>query len=329
MTRTTSRSKSFKPTRAGTARRSKTKIEYVPQPQWTKPLERRERLIKKISGIYAEENASRKGRIAAASEAKGRANIMGLVRELHQIERRLSETPFVSARGSKVLKRIIRRPVHLSLTHFETYTVAPSNIMIGVQEQWFEPSDLVYACPNDGTGHYWSAWFTNGRTGVLRYGQHVIAGNLFTGKLRIGMEARAEGVGYLGPASKVSLRADCYVHIYRPVDNASGIYVGDDYSIATADTTSGSWSYVSLNPAYCGLSWEFDDARPGDEVHTCQVIVIDASAATVQLGPNRSDCGTGQRYGFLRTPPPTLQLEYMNVAVRQGLPREPFFPHWG
>jgi hypothetical protein len=177
-------------------------------------------------------------------------------------------------------------------------------------------------------GHHWSAWFSNGQVYLRRYGRNVIKGPAFTGRVRTTVEALAEGVADIEEGGSVTLATYCYASVWRPIGedpNITWMQVATDAAVSVypqpATTTPG---LVSLNRSFKSLEFAFAEAHPGDVVETRQEIWISAVGAEVQLGPNRSDCAAGGHYGFLKTPPPILELDYFNLRTR--IPEER--PHW-
>jgi hypothetical protein len=259
-----------------------------------------------------------------------RRTLMEQVREL-DARRRTGRVP-----------RQLPRGVHLGpaqplpLIYTRTASVAPDAVYIGLWAETengvFNPSDLIYPCPDDGTGHYWSAWFADGRVTVERWGKLEIAGDNFTGRIWASLDATAQGVACIESGGSVGLGSECWVGVYRKVDGESGYrLIGSAGNNWGADAFySLTWTHtpgiVSLNVAYEQQQLELTDARPGDLVYTRQILLVSACLAEVQLGPNRSDCAAGGRHGFLETPPPTVTLQYARfsrhdvVQLPHGIP---------
>jgi hypothetical protein len=305
-------------------------ITYKHQPKWGALVKRRLALAK----AQAEATATQKG---PAGKSLGKAEAEVLRRKLMEQAREMFVYKGPPSGASAKYAPGIRGPYQLAVRYIETYNLGPSSVGIG----WYggnargdlvlDPSNLIYPCPDDGTGHYWSAWFANGQVVLRRYGHLEITGSNFTGKLSAYIEALAQGVADIEPGGYVDLATECYIGVYRPIEEIPGyiriasagvIYGGDPifYPYVGTGNTQG---IVSLNPSLTQYHLEVTDARPGDSIETTQIIAIVANRAEVQLGPSPSDCAAGGQYGFLETPPPIVDLEYSRFKKSDVLPSLP------
>lgn len=209
----------------------------------------------------------------------------------------------------------------LSFTRWESEDLPPDEILVGHSyledgQVVFEPSNLIYPCPDNGKGEWWSAWFQNNAVELYRRSEYTIEGEGFTGQMRISMNERAEGVAVINSGGYVSLSVGASVHLWRNIGTAAepqwrqvGVSsIGTAYpGIRTSDT-----GLVSLEPAASSLWWEFAEARPRDVVETRQHVYIKAVDAHVQMGYNRTDCESGNGVGYIYTSMPSLELRYFN-----------------
>jgi hypothetical protein len=210
-----------------------------------------------------------------------------------------------------------------SLTHWRHADLLPDEISIGHSfidddQIVFEPSNLIYPCPDDGNGERWSAWFKNNAVELYRNSRHTITGDGFTGQMKIGMRERAEGVADISSGGYVSLGVGAAVLLWRNIGSAQQPQwrLVDSRSSGTAlphirTTATG---LVSLEPAESWHYWEFSEASPGDVVETRQHVYVTAVAAEVQMGYNRQDCASGNGVGYIYTSIPSLDLQYFNLV---------------
>jgi len=305
-------------------------IVYEHQPQWGSLVKRNLALAK----ARAEAIAAWSG---PAGKSLGKAAAEAIQRELMERAREIDVFARRSAEASGEFAQQIGFPLdwQRAFRNFiRTYHLGPSRVEIGYyivtgQSTVFEPSDLIYPCPNDGTGHYWSAAFANGKVSLYRYGRHEIEGSNFTGKIWVYLEALGQGVADIKPGGNVRLATGCLVYLWRPVEDDPYqkwmLVAQRSNGMAYPNVQTTTPGIVSLNRSLTRLDWQFTDARPGDVLEIQQGLDIEANRAEVQLGPGRSACAAGGKYGFLETPPPTLMLEYTYILKREALPH---WPHW-
>lgn len=221
----------------------------------------------------------------------------------------------------------------LSITRWESEDLPPDEILVAHSyledgQVVFEPSNLIYPCPDDGKGKRWSAWFQNNAVELYRRSEYTIEGGGFTGQMRISMNERAEGVAVINSGGYVSLSVGASVHVWRNIGSAGQPQwrlvgtssIGTAYpGIRTYDT-----GLVSLKPAESSLWWEFAEARTGDVVETRQHVYIKAVDAHLQMGYNRIDCESGSGVGYIYTSMPFLELQYFNriKPTLKAIPRD-------
>lgn len=220
----------------------------------------------------------------------------------------------------------------LSLTHWRSEKLWPDEISVGHSylddgQPVFEPSNLIYPCPDDGKGERWSAWFQNNSVELYRHSEYTIEGDDFTGQMRIRMRERAEGVADISAGGYVSLGVGASVRVWRNIGSAEQPQwsLVDSRSSGTAlpHVRTTATGVVSLQPAELWHSWEFTEARPGDVVKTRQHVYVTAVDAHVQMGYNRNDCAAGNGVGYIYTSMPSLDLQYFNIIK----PRLDAIPH--
>ena len=270
--------------------------------------------IEKFRGTPKWEEESRKFRIGLL---KKKAALIKMERVLEA--KRSQGLPDPLLRPSPPLDYGIDRI--LSLTHWKNKDLWPSEIQVGypILESGgpvFEPSNLIYPCPDDGKGTRWSAWFQNNYVELYRCSTYTIEGASFTGNFKISMHEYAEGVADINAGGYVSLGVGASAEVWRNtgsedqpawrlVDRRSG------YRYPHVETTN--TGLVSLEPAELWHSWEFSQASPGDVVKTSQFVSVKAVNADVQMGYDREDCASGNGVGYIYTSMPLLELQYLNL----------------
>lgn len=303
---------------------ARTPIVYERQPEWGTLVKRRVALAKAQAEAAATLNGTSKSPGKAAAEGL-RRKLMDRAREIVTLERRSGEAFARSALGHG-------GAVQFKPTYFTTSHLGPSYVSIN-QGGDLPQSGLIYPCPDDGTGHYWSAWFEDNIIVLVRWGVLTIEGSNFTGKVSAFSEVFAQGIADIGPYGYVVLNTGSVIEVWTPtwcpIASTGRIekwpFGGPNVAVTSTP------GIVSLNTSRTRVDLQFANARPGDIVWIMQTLFIEAREATVQVGPSRSDCVAGGCYGWLETPEPTVQLEYNSFAESVTLPTLqppwPTFPH--
>ncbi|UCE53741.1 MAG: hypothetical protein JSV31_31640 [Desulfobacterales bacterium] len=235
--------------------------------------------------------------------------------------------------SQKEMHRFSRReylesiPMLRSLTHTSTYELTPFRTSVSSSNMW--------QCPDT---ERWSAWFNNGQASLSQHYRLWFPERAFTGKFEVSVGLSFEGLVVINPGGKVQVDAACYVTLVEcnadDPNHDNGWHYDSNYDTYIRDWRSycdgtSPLSYVDTLPGLhtfrdgrvnVYLNMECGNGASNRFIEVTQDITITATNAWAQFGPSRSDCA--QSVGWIRTPYPTVRLEFFNLLARPRLVEE-------